>query len=1206
MSGESNNSTPIDISRIVQILLLSLILGCVFIQDAVSQKQISQTVINQNKRLLVHQNNEILLHRNQDGLSRCATSQMEAIQFGPDVNKVRSSRESFVSKALRTRNGNADILEIPVVFHIIHDGDEIGVGENIDAIFITEQLKQANNDFRKIAGTTGDGLGVDTGIEFVLATVDPLGNVMPEPGINRINIDRLLGSGPYDIPTVEAVIKPSTIWNPLLYFNSWTIDMAGGILGYAQFPESPELEGIGMGPLTDGVVVRYTTVGSTEFTFPQGAPFNAGRTWTHEAGHFFGLIHIWGNGDCTVDDFCSDTPNAAEPSTGCPQRDTCPLDPGDDQPQNYMDYSDDACMNIFSACQSERMRAFLGANGEGSVRRVSLVNSPVGITDGVVLLMNKPEVRTCYEYAALYDFTMTFIGAGTEDVILSVSDLPQGIKASFSEDTIVSSGHYSLTLDNLELLVPDNYQFTLSAVDQDGNQFDQSISLNVDFLVTNSPSLIKPVNQSDPINLPAVFEWTPVTFATEYDIQIATDSDFLEIVETGQGLEEIQYTSRLLEASQNYFWRVRGVSACLPGPWSETQSFITDVVSPCPDFAIGPFIDFNEISCYPKCEQKITLSEQVWANESYLINGLSEGAEYIFEFCDGYDPNRWSATITVTDVDNQIIASSTGCSLTFNSTISGSILVIISDDCGGEFRESNNGFPSISCTGNGVALPVSCRSCFVDEDFESGMPVDWSHSVTGDGNQTNWIVDNHPFAFFIFTGYLANNPGSGNWLYYDDDANGPSVVPNLATVKTATYDLSGIEGVALSFDYDYIDQGFNSKVFLSISDGDKEFFYNGFSWIAENDSWLDSDSRGTFSELIPLSLDAESISVSFTYDDGLQWAWGIGIDNFALCGNCASFDELEAICENAIPPVLPNTSLNGITGTWNPAAINTSIIGVRTHMFTPDIQSSCNNFALNVKIEAVDDASFVYSDNVLCKGMANPVPIITGHDNGTFSSDGPIEIDPSSGRINLSMTETGVYEIKYTTNGPCQSSDSQVVEILPVFECPLIIPENLIASQNFLRFGDPCQCDDSNNCVSRITGQTFIHDTIRIPAVGSITAGLDIRIADATGFYTQVDCQNNIFELPTFGSTEATRIPEVSPGVYKIAFWKTTKEKTTLSIVSGNSNQIAVPVSVFPESCDCFIPIPTLGEWALICLALLLLIVSTVRIQEMIIVQVPE
>jgi len=121
--------------------------------------------------------------------------------------------------------------------------------------------------------------------------------------------------------------------------------------------------------LTDGIVVGYKYFGSSEKgDFPElYAPYNLGRTTTHEVGHWLGLRHIWGDGDCTVDDFCEDTPPAAAPNNGCPEGAiSCAAF---DMYENYMDYSYDACMNIFTQCQKNRMRQVL----ETSPRRKSVV-----------------------------------------------------------------------------------------------------------------------------------------------------------------------------------------------------------------------------------------------------------------------------------------------------------------------------------------------------------------------------------------------------------------------------------------------------------------------------------------------------------------------------------------------------------------------------------------------------------------------------------------------------------------------------------------------------------------------------------------------------------------------------------------------------------------------------------------------------------------
>ena len=261
------------------------------------------------------------------------------------------------------------VIRIPVVVHIIHNGDIEGTGENIANGQVLSQIQVFNEDFRKLSGTPGDGAGVDTTIEFCLAQVDPNGNATT--GIDRVN----LGTASYTSMAAVEAAKASTFWDPTKYLNMWTFRFGGGmagILGYAQFPAGSGLAGMpaddcvddsGNGASTDGVVCNFNTWGSRTI-FPGGTyggtAYDKGRTMTHEVGHMFGLRHTWGDGDCTVDDFCADTPNCtADFYAGLPSC-SAPSQCGNiRQIENYMDYSDDGCMNIFTQDQKDRMLAVL-------------------------------------------------------------------------------------------------------------------------------------------------------------------------------------------------------------------------------------------------------------------------------------------------------------------------------------------------------------------------------------------------------------------------------------------------------------------------------------------------------------------------------------------------------------------------------------------------------------------------------------------------------------------------------------------------------------------------------------------------------------------------------------------------------------------------------------------------------------------------------
>ncbi len=269
------------------------------------------------------------------------------------------------------------VLTIPIIFHIIHNGGAVGSGDNISGIYVDAQIQQLNNDFRKILGTSGSNThpaGADVEIEFCAATIDPSGATLAEPGINRVNRNTAgFTAPPYSMNYTENNVKPALSWNPNDYFNVWSLNLSGGLLGYAQFPSNSGLGGLnanGGAANTDGCVVLHSSIGSSTVPFPGGAPFNQGRTLTHEAGHWLGLLHIWGDSNCG-DDFCNDTPTQQTASGGCPNTTTC--DGINDMVENYMDYSNDACMNIFTNDQKVRMMAVMA----NSPRRMSLPNSTV-------------------------------------------------------------------------------------------------------------------------------------------------------------------------------------------------------------------------------------------------------------------------------------------------------------------------------------------------------------------------------------------------------------------------------------------------------------------------------------------------------------------------------------------------------------------------------------------------------------------------------------------------------------------------------------------------------------------------------------------------------------------------------------------------------------------------------------------------------------
>lgn len=284
-------------------------------------------------------------------------------------NEQLASFEEWMSEKMaenKVKRTEAGIYTIPIVIHILHGGEPIGTGRNISEEQIMSQIEVLNEDFRRLnrdaANTPSDfqDVAADSEIEFCLAKRDPEG--LPTTGINRVNVgDRVFGFND------DRAIKSRSYWPAEDYFNVWVTNLGGGLLGYAQPPQTdlPGWEGFGnFSRTTDGIVVDYEWFGKGT-----GTARGAGRTTTHEVGHYLSLRHIWGDGRCGFDDFCDDTPESDGANRGCDaSHESCGTV---DMVQNYMDYTDDFCMNMFTNCQRERMRIVM----ENSPRRASLLES---------------------------------------------------------------------------------------------------------------------------------------------------------------------------------------------------------------------------------------------------------------------------------------------------------------------------------------------------------------------------------------------------------------------------------------------------------------------------------------------------------------------------------------------------------------------------------------------------------------------------------------------------------------------------------------------------------------------------------------------------------------------------------------------------------------------------------------------------------------
>jgi len=266
--------------------------------------------------------------------------QKVAVAFEKEIRNFLSSQEN--SSQRDALSGNVKI--IPVVVHVIHNNGT----ENISDAQIQSQIQILNEDYRKIPFTNGFGNGVDTEIEFCLAKLSPNGKCTN--GIVRVQ------STLTNLQSVQdAQMKALSHWDPTRYLNIYVVKtISGGVLGYASFPGGP--------PNEDGLVCVHNKFGNTGT-----ASAALGRTASHESGHWFGLYHTFSNGCgtdiCTDGDYVCDTPPVANPNFNCPIINSCNNDFPDvnDQIENYMDYTNDACKNMFTAGQKARAQATLSS-----------------------------------------------------------------------------------------------------------------------------------------------------------------------------------------------------------------------------------------------------------------------------------------------------------------------------------------------------------------------------------------------------------------------------------------------------------------------------------------------------------------------------------------------------------------------------------------------------------------------------------------------------------------------------------------------------------------------------------------------------------------------------------------------------------------------------------------------------------------------------
>jgi hypothetical protein len=273
----------------------------------------------------------------------CGTmsNHMALLEMYPSFRAKQFALEEQTAKYRATglKIGDIPIATIRVVVNVVYNDPS----QNISVAQIKSQIAALNKDFRATntdkskTPTPFKGLVSDPKIKFVLDRV------------TRTQTSKTSFSD--DNGVKKAATGGVAATDTKKFLNLWVCALGGGLLGYAQFPGGP--------PASDGVVIHYRAFGTNGTV---AAPYNKGRSATHEIGHYLNLRHIWGDtADCSGSDNVADTPNAAGPNFGKPTFPTvtCNNGPNGDMFMNYMDYVDDDTMVMFTTQQVARMRATL-------------------------------------------------------------------------------------------------------------------------------------------------------------------------------------------------------------------------------------------------------------------------------------------------------------------------------------------------------------------------------------------------------------------------------------------------------------------------------------------------------------------------------------------------------------------------------------------------------------------------------------------------------------------------------------------------------------------------------------------------------------------------------------------------------------------------------------------------------------------------------
>lgn len=701
---------------------------------------------------------------------------MEALQrqmqADPSLKSKREQIEQFTSvfaakhQAGANQRSEATLVTIPVVVHVVYNSD----AQNISDAQILSQIDILNKDYSRLNSDTANvplmfkPVASGTGIQFCLAQRDPNGNA--STGIVRKHTTQST------FTTDDAVKHASSggddAWDAAKYLNIWVCNLGGGLLGYAMFP--------GGDPAVDGVVILYTAFGNTGTA---AAPYNLGRTATHEVGHWLNLYHIWGDADCG-NDLVADTPTQQTSNFGCPSFPHISCSNSGDMSMNYMDYTDDRCMYMFTAGQATRMRALFANGGV----RASILNS-----DGCI----PPVQTTCSAPSGLATSnittttaTLSWSAAGSANAYL----LFYKMSTASNWDSLSANGT-SVALNGLSANT--NYQFRVQSLCDSSNS---GFSNTATFTTAAEPGTCI-ANAFEPNN-------TMSQLAA-----ITTGSDIHAMIEKGNDVDWFRFTNSVSQPSiqvtlsnlpKDYTLQLYKAGVLLA---TSANAGTADEVINYPTTALGTYwirvsgnsSNYSSTSCYtlrvntgafqqPACGTPSGLAVASVTQHEVALNwnALPSALSYVLQ----YRPLASDTWLTATSASNSLSLSGLNAGTTYEFQVKA-----VCTSGTGDFSSSGsfitlNDPQNVSCTPNsyepnnnmGQIVPINLNT-EINAMIEYGSDVDW-FSINNSADQSNIQVK------------LYNLPKDYNLQLYKSGTLLANAVPAGTTAKQINYNTTKV------------------------------------------------------------------------------------------------------------------------------------------------------------------------------------------------------------------------------------------------------------------------------------------------------------------------------------------------------------------------------------------------------------------------------